>query len=64
MTVYITDSVHAIPVYTFGDLLNLLDGSPSIEITSNNEQLRTWSPFKLEAKIREITGLAVKVERV
>ncbi len=48
----------------FGDLLNHLEGPEVLEIVTENDQLRDWSPFRIEAKIYEMTGISVRVERV
>jgi hypothetical protein len=63
MHIIITNDPEATFVLTFGQLLNLLTPDNTIKIRSNNEQLQTWSPFRIETKIKEITGLRVKVER-
>lgn len=63
-TIQITRDLLAPEANTFGQLLNMVRIGGTVQIRTTNPQLLHWSPFRIEVKIREITGENVRIERI
>lgn len=62
--IQITKDPTALEVFSFGQLLNAIRLGETVRVRTTNEQLTTWSPFRVEVKIREMVGENVRVERI